>query len=553
MKLKATSYLRPLKRIIERTGADYIQVAHMVELKLRLDNRKPQLNSSGKAQNPKNTLIRQSIMFLFIGTFMGLFAMRTSNPFIFGLVAHSYLMVMLSVSMLSEYSISLFDTRDNNLILPLPINGQTLGWSRVMHIMIYLLLFFLSIASPMYVIAGIKFGAATSVLMFASGIMNTLFTLFLTIFLYMGLMAFTQGEKLKDILMYIQVGFAIVIMVGYQFLSRSIVFSPEPNPLFSSKMYFLFIPPAWFAYLAEIGHRFNIYILLGSFFAIIIPLASLYFVTKKMFKGFENKLTLLGTEQSKQKENSAKPQQTSLWAIKMFRWVLGIAPNEMPLFKLMWHMGGRERLFKQNILPMLGYTLVLPIFMLFADKNQGSMSMRYEIFMYFTIMISSMLPTSMSIGSNAYSGWIFQTMPHLRGSTIFTATLKAVFARFFIPVFVLMSAPLFYIKGIMALPGLITLFVFNYTVSIAILMLQTPYLPFSQVKSGSQGGKAAFKMFGVMLFSIPFGVLHFFLSSKNEWFVLLPTIILIPLMILIERYWMPRKIAWKLIEIVNRV
>jgi len=553
MKIKATTLLKPFKAIMERTGANFIQVCHLVDLKLLLDNRKTMPNSAGKKKDPKNTLIRQSLMYVFVGTMLSLMFFKSNDLFMISFSTHLYLMIMVAISMMAEYSVSLFDTRDNNLIIPLPANGQTLGWARVLHILLYMLLLTLSLTLPALVTTGIKFGIVVSLLLLASALLNTVFTLFLTIFIYLGLMKFASGDKLKDVMMYIQVGLVIVIMIGYQLIPRYLISSNGSGDLMQPSWYFLLIPPAWFSMLTVAGQMQEIIIMAGTIIAIVLPIISMVFIGKKLFYGFENKLNQLSSGDSS--NANAKPEKqknrNSIWFM-FISLILGIPKSELPVFKLMWKLVGRERLFKQSILPMVAYMIVIPIFTVFSNKGLGDIGSKYLAFLYFTIMTSSMIPAVIGIGSCTDTGWIYRTLPNLTPSSIFSNTVKAAFGRFFVPVFILMSIPLFYFKGAMALADIVTIFSFNYLISISILYFQAPFMPFSQSRAVSQGGKTALRMMLIVFLALPFGFLHAYLSGKNGWLVLLPIAIFLPVLFLMDKKWYPRKITWKLVEVVNK-
>jgi ABC-2 type transport system permease protein len=553
MNLKSAIILKPFKPIVEKTGANFIQVCHLVDLKLLLDNRKTTPNSAGRMKDPKNTLVRQSFMYVLVGTFLSLMFLKTNDLFLISFSTHVYLMVMVAINMMAEYSVSLFDTRDNNLIIPLPVNGQTLGWARVLHIMLYLLLLTFSLTLPALFTTGIKFGITTSLLLLASTLLNTVFTLFLTIFIYLGLMKFTSGDKLKDIMMYIQVGLTIAIMIGYQLVPRYLIPTNGSNSIMNPNWYFLLIPPAWFSMLTIIGQIHDSIFIIGATIAIVLPVISMIFIGKKLFYGFENKLNQLSSGDAS--NATVKPQsqknETTLW-FQFISLIMGISKNDRPVFKLMWKLVGRERLFKQSILPMVAYMVVIPLFSVFSNKDLVNIESKYLAFLYFTIMTSSMIPAIIGIGSNTHTEWIFRTLPNLKPSSVLSNTVKAAFGRFFIPIFILMSLPLFYFKGAMAIADVITIFIFNHLVSVSILYYQAPFMPFSQPKAVSQGGKTALRMLLIVLLALPFGFLHAWLSGKNGWLVLLPIIIFLPVLLLIDKKWYPRKITWKLVELVNK-
>jgi len=460
---------------------------------------------------------------------------------------------MVAISMMSEYSVSLFDTRDNNLIIPLPANGITLGWARVLHIMLYLLLITFSLILPATIVIGIKFGVLFSLTLLLSAILNTLFTLFLTIFFYLGLMRFTSGDKLKDVLMYIQVGFTILIMVGYQLVPRYLMNNGSNNQLLQPDWYYLFIPPAWFSMFTVIPQDHGSIALVGTIIAVIFPILSMLFIGKKLFFGFENKLTQLnaGDVSNDKVKKSSRSKENNGW-FRFIALILGIPKRELPVFSLMWKLTGRERLFKQSILPIIAYMVVIPIFSMFTGNNLGNWETKYLTFLYFTVMTSSMIPTIITIGNNTQTLWIYRSIPNLNPSAIISNGVKAAFGRFFIPVFFLMVLPLFYSKGIIALIDSFTIFLFNYFVAYAILYFQSPALPFSQVKAAAQGGKTAIRMMLIIFLALPMGLLHNYLSSKSGWLVALPWLIFIPGLLLFDKKWFPEKITWRKVEMANK-
>jgi len=552
MKIKAQQYLKPIRLIIEKSGANFLQVSQLVDLRLLLDNRKTVVTASGRKKDPSRALVRQSLFFLLFGTLIGLYIQKAPDTFSFFLIANSYLMVMLAVSMLSEYSVSLFDTRDNQLILPLPLSGATLGWARLIHILVYLLLVWLSLSLPLYLIAGFRYGFPTLILGLISGLLNTFFTLFLTVFLYLGLMRFTSGEKMKDLLMYIQVGFSILIMLGYQFLSREYLSNMQTDLGDPGNAFLLLIPPVWFSMLPHLPYSWVPLTVAGSLMALVIPIGSAVFIARIFFKGYGAILTDMQTTSAPRGKTATRlKNRFSPWG-SLNRALFGIKRHEFPLFQFIWTLSGRERVFKQSVLPLLGYTLVLPLVMLFTQKEMNDKSMQYQIFMYFTVMISSSLPTMINLGNSPYTGWIFTMMPHLAAHRLFLLSMKAVFGKFFFPVFLVMAIPLFWFKGFMALPSLIVLFAFNYAISLLVLSYQQPLFPFSQIKSASQGGKTMLRMMVVIFLALPMGFLQFYLSSQNQWLALCPLILLFPLILYIERRKLKRKFSWEAVELANQ-
>lgn len=551
MKFSANKYLLPLKSFIVRSGANYGQVSHLVDLKLLLDNRKKLPNGRGRSTDPKYSILRQAFSFLLVGLFMMLIMMQTNDPYLFIFFIQTMLMVMNSITMLAEYSVSLFDTRDNNLLMPLPANGQTIGWSRVLHILIYLLLLSFSMALPPLVFAGIKFGAITAILFFGSVILSTLFTLFITVFIYLTLIKFTDGEKLKDTMMYLQVVLTILMIVAYQILPR-LVMPDGGAPLEMHKAwYFVFIPPAWFTSFSTLAVQLDLINLIGTLIAIVLPLIAISFIGKKLFYGFNESLVKMDSQSSGKEIKPTKNRDTvSLW-FRLCKKIMGVSKEESPLFQVMWKLSGRERLFKQSLLPVLAYAVIIPAMSIFATGGLDDLEMKYVIFLYFTVMSSSMIPTVLTIGNNKDADWIYASLPNIQPHNLFKAALKAALAKYFIPVYLLIALPLVYFKGAPALIDIATIFFYNYLIATIVLYFQTPHFMFTQEKTAAQGGKTAIKMMLVIFTSIPIGFLHSFLYKQNEWLVLALTVVFAGLLTIMNKVWMKQRFNWKYINFAN--
>ena len=550
MKISATQYLRPLKLFIENSGANFKQVTHLVDLKMLLDNRKKLPNGRNRSADPKNSIIRQALSFVLVGVFIVLMMIQTNDPYLFLFTFHIMLMMMNSITMLAEYSVSLFDTRDNSLIIPLPANGQTIGWARVTHILVYLLLLSFSMMIPGVVFSAIKFGGPTAILFILSVILNTLFTLFLTVYIYLTLIRIMDGEKLKDAMMYLQVGLTIVVIVAYQIIRYITPAHGEPL-IITKHWYFLAIPPAWFTSLASLSAQFDLQNSVLALVATVVPIVAILFIGKKIFYGFNEGLIKMDSQSTGEKTKRKIKTKESLW-LKTASFLMNVDREEYPLFKMIWKLSGRERLFKQSLLPVLSYAVIIPAVSIFASGGGFSnIENKYLIFLYFTIMSSTMIPTVMTIGNNTNSEWLYYALPNIKPHTIFKAGLKAGIAKFFLPTYLIIALPLLYFKGPLALIDIVSVFLFNYLMAATILFLQTPHFMFSQEKTAAQGGKTALKMFLVILIALPLGFLHSFLSKQNPYFVSILMAAYALSLYLLNRYGMKRRFNWQYIKAAN--
>lgn len=552
MKLEAVKYLRPLKFIIDKSGANYKQVATLVDLKLLLDNRKKLPNSRGKTNDPRNSIFRQALGYIIVGVFLSLMLFATNDHYLFIFSIQTMLMVLNTVTLLAEYSVSLFDTRDNNLLLPLPANGQTIGWARVIHIMLYLLLLSFSLAIAPIIISAIKFDAGTAILFTASVLLNTCFTLFFTVFLYLLLIKVTSGEKLKDIMMYIQVSFTILMVLAYQIVPRLIMPAMGEERIMFTTWYYLFIPPAWFTSFSTIIIQRDALNIAIAIVGLVVPITAISLIGNKLFYGFDDNLIKLDYKAPGKEVNIKKVDKVSWW-VKISAFLMGATGNEYPIYRLMWKLSGRERLFKQSILPVLAYVVIIPVMsVFFGQDGMGDIQNRYLIFLYFTVMSSSMIPTMLTVGNNKNAEWIYSTLPNLEPHHLFKGALKATLIKFFLPVYLLVALPLIYFKGAIGVLDILTIFIFNYMLATVLTYWQTPYLMFTQERANSQGGKTGLKMIAIIVISMPLGFLHSYLSSQSSLWILLMLVVFASILIVLNKFLMTQKFRWSYVNWVNK-
>ena len=108
-----------------------------------------------------------------------------------------------------------------------------------------------------------------------------------------------------------------------------------------------------------------------------------------------------------------------------------------------------------------------------------------------------------------------------------------------------------YLRGIRVLPDLIVALIAIYLTTLLFYYLQNPAFPFSVEKAASLGGAAMIRVFLTMAFVGACGFLHKFLLNGHNHL----SIILIPLYLgitsYINRFFVYRRITWKLVDKVN--
>ncbi len=548
------SLFAPFRWFIEKMGADYIQFIRILKLKLTIDDRRVNKYSK-KAENAQTgTIIKQSIFQIITGVFFSLVLFLIKSPFTFYYLAHTFVMVLMAMMIISEFSVILFDTSENVIIQPLPIKGNTVNLARNAHIFIYLTMMAINISVVPLITAFFKFGALSAILFTFTIFLNVLFTLFLANLLYLGIMKIVSGERLKSLLMYFQVFIAIFFMAAYQIGLRMIDKTEILNMQLSVHWYTYLFPPAFFSGLIEAittGNFDQTHIQLLAE-AIIVPPIAIFLTGKYLTPIFNEKLMDLEQGDKAGKVKVEKSHKSLYYRI--FETIFVRNNEEKAAFRMMWKMTGRERQFKQTFLPTLGYIIIMVIAPNIGRKgNLQDFFTGYKyLFVLYTLMIVAItLCGALIIGNYKSTTWIYKALPIKSPANFFKGTIKATFAKFFIPFYLVVGVLVCILWGINALPDVILAFVLIYLVTCASYYIQRPFFPFSMEKTAIQGGSNAMKMLGLMLVAAVLGFFHYFLLTKSTYASLILIPVYLGVIFFVNRFWVYRQITWKDVDRVN--
>ena len=548
------SLFKPFKWFIEKMGADYNQFMMILQLKLTIDNRSVRGLYKRNENAQENMLIKQSITQIAFGALFGIFLTIIKSPFTFYYFAHIFIMVMMAMSIISEFTTILFDTSENVIIQPLPVKGNTISLARNAHVLVYLTLIALNLSVVWIFIAIFKFGIVSGLIFIFTIFLNVLFTLFLANILYLGIMRLASGERLKNVLMYFQIAIAILFMAAYQFGMKLVDTNNIRDMVLPIHWYTFFVPPAFFSGLIEsfTSLAFNLSHLIFIFEALVFPVVAIYFTGKYLTPVFNRKLMDLeqGDQNSKVKTEAAS---ISLW-YKMMSSLFVFNNEEKASFRLIWKMTGRERLFKQTLLPSFGYIVIMVIIPFFSKPvplNELVRGDRYLFILYIIMFIAVTLPGSLLTGNNQHATWVFKTVPISSPANFFKGSIKAAFSKFFIPFYLVVGIAVCTIWGIRVLPDVFIVLMVTYLSTLLFYYFQNPGFPFSVEKVANQGGAAMVRVFAIMALAGASGILHKFLL---HWFDY-ANLILIPvyagIILYVNRIMVYEKITWKEVDRVN--
>ncbi len=229
--------------------ADYDQLRAIVAIKLTMDNRRQIVAYRRKGnQEPGNAFL---MTLFFYGIFGGLMAIMISgmpSVMIAMIVFYSYIMVMIAMTLITDFSAVLLDTSDNTIILPRPVDSRTLFLARSTHILLHLGMLALSLSIFPCVAVLVRYGALSTLVFIVLVALSVIAAVSLTNVFYLLILQFTSEERLRNVINYFQIIMAVAIMGGYQLMPRLMGrLDTETVLQFDLQWWHIFIPPVWIA------------------------------------------------------------------------------------------------------------------------------------------------------------------------------------------------------------------------------------------------------------------------------------------------------------------
>ena len=514
---KVLKFLDLFKGVFEKFHIDYSAMRKILQVKLSLDSRRvatvlQNSNSNKEEKKEKNNFIKSLGMYLLLGLVMIPLVLFGNNylfqmSFVFGIF-----MFFMMTSLISDFSSVLLDLRDKEILLSKPINNRTLNMAKVLHIFFYVFMITMAIMGPALIVSLIKNGVLFFLIFLMEIILIDLFLIVVTGLIYLLILRFFDGEKLKDIINYVQIGLTITLSAGYQLIGRIFNFVDLNNIEFINKWWTYILSPVWFAAPLEliINNNRERYIIVYSLMAFIIPIISIIIYIKLM-PAFERNLQKLS---SAGKGKKSRDRLNNFMAKIVCR-----TKEERNFYRFSTNMIKNERTFKLKVYPNLGMGFIFPILMLFSFSYGNSISeivnSKVYFSIYFVFFIIPAILQFLSYSGNYKGAWIYKALPIDYPESIYRGAVKSVFINLFTPVFILVSI-IFLIIFKFKIIGDIFIVYLNMMLSICILfMIQVKDLPFSKAFEVSQGRGGFISLILTLLCILFLVAAHYFIGKLN--------------------------------------
>ena len=403
---QSLKFLALFKPIFKRLGIDYEAMEKILRIKLTMDERRvPTIFNDARKKKDGNQFLKSLWIYGLYGLMLIPF-MVLGDHYIFQMsIVFGMIMFILMTSMIADFSSVLLDVRDKTILHTKPISGKTISAAKIVHVMIYMSFITGAFVAIPLVVGLFKHGLVFTVIFLVELLLTILLVVVFTSLLYLFVLRFFDGERLKDIINYVQILLSIGVVVGYQILLRSFNFV-DLDFTYTFSWWHLFIPPMWYGAPFELLLAGNTaaYIIIFLVLAVCMPILAIYCYARLM-PSFERNLEKLmsDTRTRKKKRN----RLNELWARIICR-----SNEERVFFRFATLMMQQEREFKLKVYPVLGMSLVFPFIIILSEFRERTWADiatgKMFLFIYFgNLMIPSIV--FMLKFSGSYKGsWLFK-------------------------------------------------------------------------------------------------------------------------------------------------
>lgn len=490
--------------LLERFHIDYPMLRYMLKIRFVMDERRAWTMFDGSKEKKSPFIKSHWIYFLY--SFILVFFVFGNAYMLQMSIMFGIALFILMTALIADFSPVMLDVRDRVIIGTKPMNERTIGMAKFIHLFIYLLqitgAFTMIPIIFMLFVQGFTFSLLFMIVLF----LFVLFIIALTGLIYMFILKFFNGEHLKSMINYVQIIFAIGVIIGYQLIIRAYGFI-DLNAAYEIKGWHFLLPPMWFAAPFELFLHKNssTEIIILAILAFIIPVVAICFYYWLIPTFEANLQKLLRT-------TSTKPRPISFFE-KLWRRLLCKTENSGTFFQFIYRITDREREFKLKIYPSLGIGLVLPFIFIFSEAGVRPFVEVRESRLYLCMYLMQIF---IGIGiytfqfSSSYKGsWIYRITGGAFSRELYQAVMKVFIVKLYLPMFIMVGVPYYLFFQQFHVIDLAVVFISGVVQALLSykIAVDSEY-PFSLSFDNTDPNEMT-KAFLLMLLTIPFVVFHF--------------------------------------------
>ncbi len=499
-------------------GADIEQLRAILKVRLLMDDRRP----AGIGRQQRKGRKRYSIVSVIIYCLMGcgyMFLLVAVKDRVLSLTLYfSAFLTIITLMLIADFSSVLFDSRDKYILFPRPVNDRTLVLSRMLHIFIYLFRIVLPMSLPGWIALGFLDGWKSCLLFPLVVLLMIGFALFFVNGVYLLVLKVAKPEKFKDVINYFQIAIMALFFTCYYVLLPMIRRQQMQNLNIVDYPWVRYVPSYWLALCwSWIGYPVA---LTGtapfSALAVLCPLAFMYALVRWLSPAFSRNMSGIdAVDVAENKKPGVKREAPGKFYLKL-AYAFNRSDDERAGFMITWLQSSRSRAFRMKVYPTFAF---IPVYFFYIlTQNHTSLTHaflhlrdhpKHIILLYMSSFVMINAINYIAISDQYKAAWVYYATPVEAPGKIMMGAFKAIWVKYFLPFFILISAFVLYIWGIAAIPDIILALV-NVTLFVScIARISQRHLPFSMMEQMKDRGSRVAKSVMVMLIPFTLGGMHY--------------------------------------------
>lgn len=491
--------IRKLEPMYRRMGVDYLIMEKIVDTKLTMDSRQEKViptnsmwGNSKEEDKDKNAFFQSLWVYALISLIL-LFVFAIDDIQFQYTVFFSFIFVMLLSTLIANFSSILLETKDQVLIGTKPVSSKTLSAAKATHVFIYLISLTLALSGPMMIGTFFIHGILAGLLAVLLTITASTWCLLLTIITYATVLKRFNGEKLKNIIAYSQIGISVFTIIGYQVMNQAFRFI-NPSMLaieLNLQWWHIFVFPLWFV--APFGLLQNGFSLTYLMYIVLLVGGTIGLIVLYHFNSDKLEANLQKLESGEGDTDKRSWYET--FSSKWLCW----DKKERGYYHFTWQLTKNEREFKTRLYPSLATIFIFPIvligstYQLSEDSGVGINQLSVFKYMpYYALLIIPMLAVSVKYSKNFKGSWIFGMSSEDNAGVFLRGMIKALIMKLVFPIYLILSGIVLVFSGFEILPALLNgllLVVLIFSVEVK-RTIQT--YPFSKKYNASEANQGCF-------------------------------------------------------------
>ncbi|MFT3702000.1 MAG: hypothetical protein QM802_06510 [Agriterribacter sp.] len=537
-----------------KQGVNITQLYTIVETKMIMDKRRVYLNwrRQGQSEN-QNHLTMVLLVYSFFSVFIGIMILSLPSFLLAMIFLHGYIIFMMAMTLITDFSAVLLDTTDADIVLPKPVNSKTLFMARQVHILLYLLQFTIAFTLIPIVCTGFKYGILTALASVVTVVLSVLLAVFFTYLLYLAILRFSNEAKIREIINWFQIGMSIVIALSFQVLPRMIDVTKLADN-FQLHWYSYLLPPVWMAVTLETVvtlHADAIHLsMIGV--AFLLPVLLFWLLNRYLAPYFTRRLSMLSNNSSAVSKHVKEKTTTNSISERLSAF-LGKNSIIKAGFETTWKITSRDKFFRLQFYPSLGLIAVFVFIFVFKSGKDVAETWRqmpesssFLWFIYLPVFTIANAILFVSFSEQFAASWVYYSTPLQKPGELILGSLISLFIKYFLLIYCMLAAFCLFIWGWQVVDDFIFGIVNDYLCFLIWATVGQKYLPFSrQPNTRQQTGRFLLVMLQMIMISLLVGLHYLVFKRPLLMYIVFPVIVFICW--LLQRNL--RRLSWKKIAV----